>query len=223
MALGGQIGYQLPAAPIVVIRNADAVLQIPVDPVEEYQGHLPGNELAVQVQIGVGQGGFGALHQNAVYLFLPQQVQEYPPLLAHLIGGGVKHGGAVVGRKHRLHFPQHRGEDVFRNIGGNNGDGPLGLGRSVFGIQHPGTAALTPLNQPLSGKTVQGCPDGLAADIKAAAQLLLGGQHGAGREVSPKNLFPQSGGQKLIFERHTGHLADLYGMYCHEYSRFVIP
>ena len=60
------------------------------------------------------------------------------------------------------------------------------------------------------------------ADIKAAAQLLLGGQHGAGREVSPKNLFPQSGGQKLIFERHRAHLADLYGMSCSQYSRFVI-
>ena len=55
-------------------------------------------ELAIQVQIGIGQSGLGALHNNTVHILDQKSLQNLTFQSDPVLGGQQLHGAVVLGQ-----------------------------------------------------------------------------------------------------------------------------
>ena len=221
MAPGHQVLHRLEPAGPVVHGDRDAALQRGVIAVEEHHGnsHLP--QLLIQGQVGVGQGAFGALHNQPVHL-LVNVLLQHAALVVHLVFRGGKQGEKPLFRKLRLNAPKDGGEDVLADIGGHHPHVPRALAPGLAAA-HIGTAALPALDKILLLQQGKGLADSLAAHAILLGHLVLPGKALAPLVRSPQDLPLQPFKQLDVFRsvpHHAGPLPpDLAGQIC----TYILP
>ena len=102
-------GGQISAGLVIVPQHRQAQLRIAA--VNEDNGHSGGPELLVQIQIGIGQSGFGALNDETLHRMLQQLGQDLP-FFFKLIVRAVDQGGKAVFQQSLLTFHQQGREDI---------------------------------------------------------------------------------------------------------------
>ena len=65
VALGQQMSGQKIPAGVVIVRDTGHGIQLGTGAVEKEHGRAAAQQLLVELQVGVGQGGFAAFHPNA--------------------------------------------------------------------------------------------------------------------------------------------------------------
>ncbi len=202
MPLLVEISHQHPAAAVVVGQDGGDGGQLWISAVDEDQAHPPIDQLLIQVQIGVGQGGLAPLHQYAVQILDGQQGLEDLALDRDLILGGEEEGGAAVGGKDPLHPPEDPREDVVIDIGGDHRDRTVQKGLRPDPFPQVGSAALPAGDQPLVLQHRQGPADRLPADLEPLAEGVLRREELLAAVYAILDLLAQRVGDGLIFRRH---------------------
>ena len=191
-----QLGGKAPAR-AVIRHHVDRFFEIRVKAVDKHHGDAQCRKAVVQINIGVGQRGFGALDNQPVHRLL-QQFGQNAPLIVHPVVGGTQQWGVAVFRQHVVDAVQNGGEDIFADVGGDNRDivrrfSPWG------GAAHIGAAALHAGGQALVFQQGHGLPHGLAAVPGGTGQLVFAGQPLPAGVNAILNFGAQPVGQLCIF------------------------
>ena len=118
---GNEMPRQHISAAEVVIRYAHRAVQFAVAAVEEDHRDIGPSQLVIEVQVGIGEGCLGPLHNEAAHR-LAEELLEDLPLLVQRVPGGKEHGGIVALREKLLYVLKDCWKDVVVNIGCHDGD-----------------------------------------------------------------------------------------------------
>ena len=191
------LGRQIPAAFVVITDHRGTQLRVAA--VQEHHGNPGIPQLPVQIQIGIGQGRLGALHDHAPHGML-QQLQEDLALFFKLVVRAVDQCGKAAFQQHLLGVHQQGGKNIAVGEADNDGNGVI-LGLGLL-LQHHGAAALTPLDQPLLCQDLQRVAHRLTADAELLHELLLRWQAAGGCVFPFGDGGPQTVRHLNIFGRH---------------------
>ena len=192
-------GGQISACLVIVPQHRQAQLRIAA--VNEDNGHSGGPELLIQIQIGIGQSGFGALNDETLHRMLQQLGQDLP-FFFKLIVRAVDQGGEAVFQQSLLTFHQQGREDIGVGKADDDGNGVIAGRDRLLLLQDYGSAALAAGNEPLPGQDFQRAADGLTANVIDFHQLLLGRQPICGAVIPSGDGGAQRRGQLGVFCGH---------------------
>ena len=171
VAPGHQVLHRVDAPLAVVHGHRDAALQGRVIAVEKHHRDAHFLQFFIQVQIGVGQGAFGALHNQAVHPLFHVVLQN-APLVVHPVLGGREQGEEPLLGELPLDAPHNGRENVLADVGGHHPHVPRALPAALHPA-HIGAAALAALDKALLLQQRKGLAHGLAAHGKLPRHLVF--------------------------------------------------
>ena len=121
VAVLNQIFHSL-FAHLLVVHGHAGQLQLRIPAVEEQNRDSPFLKLLVVMQIWIGEGAFGRLHNQSVYNVFVDQVIQYVLFPADPVAGKGNLGGVTFFGENPLDSPHHRRENIAVHIGTDYSD-----------------------------------------------------------------------------------------------------